>query len=58
MIASEHFFANRKRPLDRWLGVGTAALGLVDLTEIVQEGRDRGMLRTERFPVDRQRSRR
>ena len=55
MIAPEHFFADRQRPLDQRLGLGIAALDLVDLAEIVQQGRDRGMLRTGRFLVDRKR---
>ena len=56
MIAPEHFFADRQRPLDQRLGVGIAALDLVDLAEIVEQRRDRGMLRTERLLVDRQRA--
>ena len=54
MIGTEHFFPDRERALDQRLGLGVAALNLVDLAEIVQQRRHRRMLRAGGLLVDRQ----
>lgn len=49
MIGAEHLLADRQRALDQRLRLGEVALDLLDLAEIVQKRRDRGMFRTRRF---------
>ena len=56
MIGTEGFLRDGQRALVERLGLGVAALSLVEQSEVVQRPRDIGMIGTERLLVDRQRS--
>jgi hypothetical protein len=56
MAATERFFADRQRSLLERLGVGVAALVVVEQSQVVERCRDVGMVGTMRFLEDRQRS--
>ena len=56
MVGAECLLADRQRSLVERVGVGVAALVLVEQSQIVQRLRDIGMARTERLLADSQRS--
>lgn len=49
MIRPQRFFADRERALDRGLGTSIAAEIAIDLTDVVQDRGDRGMLGSGAF---------
>jgi hypothetical protein len=52
MIRTERLLLDRQRPFEEDLGIGGAALILVDYSQIVQRPRDIGMVRPERLLND------
>ena len=56
MVGTERLLADRQRALVERLGLGVAALVLVQLRQIVQAVATSGMVGTERLLVDRQRA--
>ena len=55
MIGPERLFVDRQRPLVERLGLGVAALVVIEQSQIVQRHRDIGMIGPERLLLDRQR---
>ena len=49
MIASEHFLADRHRPLEQRLGLRVTLLPLIKRRQIAQSGGDRGSFEAEQF---------
>lgn len=49
MIRPKRFFADHKRALDPGLGISIAAEIAIDLTDVVQDRGDRGMLGSGAF---------
>ncbi len=55
MIGPERLLVDRQRPLVERLGLGVAALVIIELSQIVQRQRNNGMIGPERLFFDRQR---
>ncbi len=56
MIGSERLLGDCQGPLEERLGLGVAALGMVQTGQVVEGGGDRGMARPEGGLVDLERA--